>query len=109
MPEYRSVFSEFATSLYHHNVTPSLSLASDALGTLTWAMTHDEAEASGAGLRIDKWLWCTRFFKSRAQATEAVLGGLVHVNEERVKPSRIVRIHDRIRITREESRFEIVV
>jgi ribosome-associated heat shock protein Hsp15 len=72
-------------------------------------MTHDEAEAGGAGLRIDKWLWCARFFKSRAQATEAVLGGLVHVNDERVKPSRLVRIHDRIRITRDESKFEIVV
>ena len=33
-----------------------------------------------AGLRIDKWLWCARFYKSRSQATAAVAGGLVHVN-----------------------------
>ena len=40
------------------------------------------------GLRIDKWLWCARFYKSRSQATAAVAGGLVHVNGERVKASR---------------------
>ncbi|NLG76497.1 MAG: RNA-binding S4 domain-containing protein [Xanthomonadaceae bacterium] len=60
-------------------------------------------------LRIDKWLWCARFFKSRSQATAAVAGGLVHVNDERVKPSREVRIEDRIRITRDEARIELIV
>jgi ribosome-associated heat shock protein Hsp15 len=62
-----------------------------------------------AGLRIDKWLWCARFFKSRSQATAAVAGGLVHVNGERVKPSRTVHVDDRIEITRDEARFELVV
>ena len=62
-----------------------------------------------AGLRIDKWLWCARFFKSRSQATAAVAGGLVHVNGERVKPSRAVHVDDRVEITRDESRFELVV
>jgi len=63
----------------------------------------------GAGLRIDKWLWCARFFKSRAQATQAVAGGRVHVNAERVKPSRMVHVDDRLEITREDLRLEIVV
>jgi ribosome-associated heat shock protein Hsp15 len=62
-----------------------------------------------AGLRIDKWLWCARFYKSRSQATTAVAGGLVHVNGERVKPSRAVHVDDRIEITRDESRVEIVI
>lgn len=62
-----------------------------------------------AGLRIDKWLWCARFFKSRSQATAAVTGGLVHVNGERVKPSRAVYVDDWIEITRDEQRFEIVI
>src|SRR5262245_49990789 len=62
-----------------------------------------------AGLRIDKWLWCARFFKSRSQATTAVAGGLVHVNGERVKASRTVHIEDRIEITRDEMRFELVI
>lgn len=63
----------------------------------------------GAGLRIDKWLWCARFFKSRAQATQAVAGGRVHVNAERVKPSRLVHVNDRLEITREALRFEVIV
>jgi len=61
------------------------------------------------GLRIDKWLWCARFYKSRSQATAAVAGGLVHVNGERVKPSRAVHVDDRIEITRDELRFEVVI
>lgn len=68
------------------------------------------SSSSGAkSLRIDKWLWCARFFKSRSQATAAVAGGLVHVNDERVKPSREVRVDDRVRITRDEARIEIIV
>jgi ribosome-associated heat shock protein Hsp15 len=61
------------------------------------------------GLRVDKWLWFARFFKSRSQATEAVAGGLVHVNGERVKASREIQIGDTLFITRGESRYEIVV
>ena len=68
-----------------------------------------EQQQTAAGLRIDKWLWCARFFKSRAQATAAVAGGLVHVNGERVKPSRAVHVDDRIEITRDEQRFQVVI
>jgi ribosome-associated heat shock protein Hsp15 len=60
-------------------------------------------------LRLDKWLWFTRFFKSRSQATDAVAGGLVHLNGERVKPARCVRVEDRLVITREQQRFEVIV
>ena len=68
-----------------------------------------EEQQTAAGLRIDKWLWCARFFKSRAQATAAVAGGLVHVNGERVKPARAVHVDDRVEITRDEQRFEVVI
>jgi len=67
---------------------------------------HDGPESAQ---RLDKWLWHTRFFKSRSQATDAVAGGLVHVNGERVKPSRDVKQGDRLEITREEIRFEVIV
>jgi ribosome-associated heat shock protein Hsp15 len=68
--------------------------------------TQDETELS---LRVDKWLWFARFYKSRSQATAAVAGGLVHVNGERVKPSYAVQVGDRLTITRSELRFEVTV
>ena len=61
------------------------------------------------GLRIDKWLWCARFFRTRSLAQAAVEGGHVQVNDDRVKPSRSVRIGDRLRIQRDQERFEIEV
>ena len=72
---------------------------------------HDEdfPTAGAATLRIDKWLWCARFFKSRGLAQEAVEGGHVQVNGERVKASRQVRVGDRLRITRERERYEVDV
>jgi len=60
-------------------------------------------------LRLDKWLWCARFFKSRGLAHDAVEGGHVQVNGERVKASRHVRVGDRLRITRERERYEVEV
>ena len=49
-------------------------------------------------VRVDKWLWAARFFKTRSAATEAVGGGRVHVNGARVKPSRDVQVGDRIEL-----------
>jgi ribosome-associated heat shock protein Hsp15 len=49
--------------------------------------------------RVDKWLWAARFYKTRGLATEAVAGGRVHVNGERVKPAKDVREGDRVEIT----------
>ncbi|HYM35596.1 MAG TPA: S4 domain-containing protein [Steroidobacteraceae bacterium] len=73
---------------------------------LTTSRTHElEAE----GLRVDKWLWFARFFKSRSPATDAVAGGLVHINGERAKPARAIRIGDTLAITRGESNFEVIV
>lgn len=51
-------------------------------------------------VRLDKWLWAARFFKTRALATEAVNGGRVHLNDQRAKPSKDVRVGDEIVITR---------
>lgn len=60
-------------------------------------------------LRLDKWLWCARFFKTRSQAAAAVAGGKVHVNGTRAKPSHEPRVGDRLTITRDTERFEIVL
>jgi ribosome-associated heat shock protein Hsp15 len=63
-------------------------------------------EGGGNTLRIDRWLWCTRLFKSRTLAAEAVAGGKVHVNGRRVKPALGVRVGDRVAITRAGYEFE---
>jgi ribosome-associated heat shock protein Hsp15 len=49
--------------------------------------------------RLDKWLWAARFYKTRSLATEAVAGGRVHVNGDRVKPAREIRVGETIDIT----------
>ena len=60
-------------------------------------------------LRLDKWLWAARFFKTRALATTAISGGKVHLNGDRVKPSREVKVGDQLSITREQTHFEVIV
>jgi ribosome-associated heat shock protein Hsp15 len=49
-------------------------------------------------MRLDKWLWSARFFKTRSLATQAVDGGKVKLNGERPKPSREIRADDRLSI-----------
>jgi ribosome-associated heat shock protein Hsp15 len=51
-----------------------------------------------AAVRIDKWIWAARFFKTRALATEAVIAGHVHLNGARVKPSKAVHVGDELEI-----------
>jgi len=50
------------------------------------------------GVRLDKWLWAARFFKTRSLATEAVNGGKVELNGLRPKPSKDVKVGDQLRI-----------
>jgi ribosome-associated heat shock protein Hsp15 len=49
-------------------------------------------------VRVDKWLWAARFFKTRSLATDAVAGGKVEVNGERAKPAKAVKPGDEIRV-----------
>ena len=60
-------------------------------------------------VRIDRWLWAARLFKTRGAATDAVLGGKAHVNGTRVKHSKEVRSGDRLEVTVGDARRELVV
>ena len=60
-------------------------------------------------VRLDKWLWSARLYKTRSLATVAVNGGKVHVNGNRVKPSRDVRLGDVISLTRGTDSMELTV
>ena len=60
-------------------------------------------------IRLDKWLCAARLYRTRSLATAAVNGGKVHVNGERVKPSRDVRLGDVISLTRGSDSMELTV
>jgi len=59
--------------------------------------------------RLDKWLWAARFFKTRALASEAVNGGKVHLNGDRVKPGRTIKVTDRLTISKGQLEYDVIV
>lgn len=63
----------------------------------------------GDKLRIDKWLWAARFFKTRSLASDAVEGGKVHLNGIRVKPAKAVSPGDRLEIRVGRFEFTVIV
>lgn len=60
-------------------------------------------------LRLDKWLWAARFFKTRRLAIEAITGGKVHLGGERSKPSKNIRRGDELLITRGTESYDVTV
>lgn len=76
-------------------------------------MTHDEpGDARGAAdlrVRVDKWLWAARFFKTRSAAHDAIELGRVRIGGERIKPAREVHVGDRITIEMRDTRIELDV
>ena len=66
-------------------------------------------DAALSAVRIDKWLWAARFFKTRSLAAQAVSGGLVQVAEQRVKASRRLRRGEHVHIRRGVQAWDVVV
>jgi ribosome-associated heat shock protein Hsp15 len=65
--------------------------------------------ASLDSTRIDKWLWTARFFKTRSLAREAVAGGKIHVDKQRVKPSKEIKVGTKLSIHKEGFEWLITV
>lgn len=65
--------------------------------------------SSKADIRLDKWLWAARLYRTRSLATVAINGGKVHVNGARVKPSRDARLGDLISLVRGQEPMELTV
>ena len=63
----------------------------------------------GEKIRLDKWLWAARFFKTRTLASQAANGGKVHLNGQRVKAARKVMIGDCLTITKGYTEFTVTV
>ena len=61
------------------------------------------------GVRIDKWLWAARFFKTRALASKACELGRIHSNSQQVKASREVRVGDSLRVKNDSGEYQLEV
>ena len=63
----------------------------------------------GNGVRLDRWLWAARIFKTRAEAVEAVRAGHVLLNDHRTRSAKSVRCNDRLRIRRKTRVYHITI
>ena len=72
-------------------------------------MKNSEMTGKSPDIRLDKWLWAARFFKTRSLAAAAINGGKVHLNGARCKPARNVRIGDTLEIRRGGETLDIIV
>ncbi|MCL2892404.1 ribosome-associated heat shock protein Hsp15 [Brenneria tiliae] len=67
------------------------------------------SENSGDAIRLDKWLWAARFYKTRAIAREMVDGGKVHYNGQRSKPSKLVELNAAIKLRQGNDERTVIV
>jgi ribosome-associated heat shock protein Hsp15 len=71
--------------------------------------TETLAPAADESMRLDKWLWAARFFKTRQLAIDAINGGKVHVNGQRAKPGKDIGVGTRLSITKEPYAWDVTV
>jgi|1186.fasta_scaffold99499_2 ribosome-associated heat shock protein Hsp15 len=84
-------------------------IRSRGLGFCRGAATFAPMDAIEDKTRVDKWLWAARFYKTRSLAAEAVAGGKVQVNGERVKRAKPLQVGDEIRVRQGPYEYHVVV
>lgn len=72
-------------------------------------MANNKDSDDAGKIRIDKWLWAARFFKTRGLAAEAIDGGKIRYDGERPKPAKEVKLGALLRITRADGEWEVIV
>lgn len=72
-------------------------------------MANTENSDTDKGIRLDKWLWAARFYKTRSIAKDMIEGGKVHYNNYRTKPGRIVEVGAKIELWQGFNKIEITV
>jgi ribosome-associated heat shock protein Hsp15 len=70
---------------------------------------RDEGDGEDGRIRLDKWLWAARFYKTRSLASEAIAGGKVQVNGDRAKRARPLVVGDEVRVRQGPYEFLVVV
>ena len=70
---------------------------------------HSQLEEEKEAVRLDKWLWAARFYKTRTLAKEMIDGGKVHYNGQRSKPNKIVEVGAALKVRQGSDEKEIVV
>ena len=74
-----------------------------------WKVAQNSEQDTPEPVRLDKWLWAARFYKTRRLAADAVVGGKVQVNGERVKRAKVLRAGDLLRIRTEPYEYHLTV
>jgi ribosome-associated heat shock protein Hsp15 len=72
-------------------------------------MKEDARDHQSSEVRLDRWLWAARFFKTRQLSVSAIKAGKIEHNGCKAKPSRMVGVGDRLRIRRDQFRYEVEV
>ena len=70
---------------------------------------HSQIEEEKEAVRLDKWLWAARFYKTRTLAKEMIDGGKIHYNGQRSKPNKIVEVGATLKVRQGSDEKEIVV
>jgi len=70
---------------------------------------YDQGSSKLPPVRLDRWLWAARFYKTRSLAKQAIEGGKIHLNGQRSKPSRSVNIDDEVVVSKGTDKFQLCV